>query len=634
MQNLLSRIFSCKFLFKQNLITGIAFTFCITLISQLLALALRFDLSAEMLLTNDILYTPFILLIIITFLVHFLFRLDVRAPSYLSFYEVIEYIKAHAIITIAWAFSIYFLRVPNFSRAVIVLQFLICLGLRIAPSILHRIYLENSRRDLKDKFEKNALIVGAGEAGHLLVRLLKQHNQLGIKPTVVLDDNLRLKGTKVHGVSVVGAVSDLEEIIKQHQYINLVLLAIPNISQEKLDLVRQKCRSLSISCKKIQAFDELVIQDFSVNSLLVDEDLILERESKFHPSHKDLAFYTNKSILVTGGGGSIGSEIVRQLLLRNPINITVVDTSEYNLFKLEQELKEYSSKLSFVLADIRNQERMERIFSRQKPQIVFHAAAYKHVPLAESNSSEVFDTNVFGTKNLLSISAKFHIENFVLISSDKAVAPVGIMGATKRLAENLVLNFILKGTSDSTMKKAVVRFGNVINSTGSVLPIFKEQILGGGPITVTHPDMERYFMSIQEAVNLVLTAASICEDQGIFVLDMGKKIKISEIAQKMIQMLGKKNIDIVYTGVRPGERLSEDVTESYEKLIQTEHPKIRLISKDNTISEDALKEILEIKNVIKDWSEKDISRHIIKLTNNLYVSSRSISNEEENIANN
>ena len=427
-------------------------------------------------------------------------------------------------------------------------------------------------------FEKTArkpvLVLGAGVAGEMLVRQLQGSSSWYVAG--FLDDDLAKRGGNIHGVKVLGILGDLKKVANSLG-IRQVIMALPSVSHEVRRKVAASCKSAGVETLTVPAIDDLVSGNVSVSEI---RELELDDLLGRNPVHLDVeglkSHLDGEIILVTGAGGSIGSELCRQLARFSPKLIILLENSEYALYLVETELRDNYPGLDCrpVIGDVRSESRVQETISRYKPRIVFHAAAYKHVPLMENNNAlEAVKNNVLGTINLAKASRSNGVESFVFISTDKAVNPTSVMGATKRLAEMVCESFQNLQSNSKTTRFVVTRFGNVIGSTGSVIPRFRQQIKLGGPLTVTHPDIKRFFMSISEAAQLVLQA-SIIEDSGaIYVLDMGKPIKIADVARELLRLSGKTeaDIEIVYTGLRDGEKMSEELLADGEILTDTNH---------------------------------------------------------------
>jgi FlaA1/EpsC-like NDP-sugar epimerase len=474
---------------------------------------------------------------------------------------------------------------PGMPRSALGIDWLLSLVLIGGSRFALRILAEQSfmsRDALREA--KRVLIIGAGDAGALVVRELQKSSQLNLISIGFLDDDPAKQNHQIYGVSVIGRVNKLSAIL-DNQQVDEVIIAIPSAPGNIIRLVNDACRQKGIPSRTMPGIYELLNGKVSVNRLReVDITDLLRREPVRVNDEKVGRALEGKRVLVTGAGGSIGSELCRQIARRNPAELVLLGHGENSIFEILLELQaNYPSlKLIPVIADIRNAQRLDSVFKLHQPQIVFHAAAHKHVPLMEANPVEAISNNVIGTRNLVQVALTHNIERFVLISTDKAVRPSSIYGATKRLAEMIVLD------AARTQKRAftVVRFGNVLGSRGSIIPIFKNQIANGGPITITHPDMVRFFMTIPEAVYLVLQASSMQNGGEVFVLNMGKPVRIVDLAEDLIKLSGlepHKDIEITFTGIRPGEKLAEELWDSDSALKPTPHPDISRLDEPSTM---------------------------------------------------
>jgi FlaA1/EpsC-like NDP-sugar epimerase len=469
---------------------------------------------------------------------------------------------------------------PGMPRSALGIDWLLSLvligGSRFALRILSE--QSNTRQDGK---AKRVLIIGAGDAGALVVRELQRPSLLNLIPIGFLDDDPAKQNHQIYGVSVIGKVNKLSDIL-DNQQVDEVIIAIPSAPGNIIRLVNDACRQKGIPSRTMPGIYELIGGKVSVNRLReVDITDLLRREPIRVNDEKVGLTLEGKRVLVTGAGGSIGSELSRQIARRNPAELVLLGHGENSIFEILLELQSNypNLKLIPVIADIRNDQRIDSVFKTHQPQIIFHAAAHKHVSLMEANPVEAITNNVIGTRNLVQAALDHNIERFVLISTDKAVRPSSIYGATKRLAEMIVLD------AARTHKRAftVVRFGNVLGSRGSIIPIFKNQIANGGPVTITHPDMVRFFMTIPEAVYLVLQASSMQNGGEVFVLNMGQPVRILDLAEDLIKLSGlepNKDIEITFTGIRPGEKLAEELWDEGTPLMQTPHPDIFRLDQD------------------------------------------------------
>jgi len=423
---------------------------------------------------------------------------------------------------------------------------------------------------------KPALIVGAGVAGAMIVKELQVNRHLGLLPVGYIDDNLEKVGKSIHGVPVVGTLKDFPKLLKLY-HAQQVIIAMPAASGKKVREVVQVCKEHGVTSKIVPALFEILRGNARVDQFrnIQLEDL-LRRGPVKTDTKSVVALLKGARVMITGAGGSIGSEICRQIKEFGPEELILLGHGENSIFRIAQELMEHPRRgvaIRRVIADIRDKDRMDSVFAQYKPTVIFHAAAHKHVPLMELNISEAVTNNVLGTRNLVELSQRHAVQRFVMISSDKAVNPTSVMGVSKRIAELIVQSAAMRvGKTFVT-----VRFGNVLGSSGSVVPVFKRQIEMGGPITVTHPEVKRFFMTIPEAVQLVLQAATMGNGGETFVLDMGEQIPVVELARDMIRLNGLeegRDIDIVFTGLRPGEKMYEELFYEGARIERTSHEKI------------------------------------------------------------
>jgi FlaA1/EpsC-like NDP-sugar epimerase len=478
-------------------------------------------------------------------------------------------------------------------RSVLGIDFMLSLifvgGVRFAL----RIRAESRAPQPKNGKTRKVLVIGAGDAGALVVRELQKNRQSNLEPVGFLDDDPGKQQHEIHGVKVIGTLKDLHDILEKGP-IEEVIIAIPSAPGRVVRLVADGCRSKGIPFRTMPGIFELIGGKVSVSRLReVDITDLLRREPARVHEEWIGDVLKGKSVLVTGAGGSIGRELCRQITRWGPERLITLGHGENSIFEALLELVENNPSLDVVpvIADVRDKQRIEAVLAQYRPQVIFHTAAHKHVPLMQVNTEEAVSNNVFGTRNLVRSAIESGVERFILISTDKAVRPVNVYGATKRLAEMIVLDAAqLTGKNYS-----VVRFGNVLGSRGSVVPIFKRQIAQGGPITLTHPDMERYFMTIPEAVHLVLQAASMGKGGEAFLLNMGKQIRILDLAEDLIRLSGLepgRDIEIVFTGIRPGEKLREDLWESDKNYEVTAHPEIFRSAEETIPTSEYLSEII------------------------------------------
>ena len=495
-----------------------------------------------------------------------------------SFTSLPDFIRIFQSILVgsAIAFAIYTLlfSLSGMPRSVFILYpILLSVGLSF-PRITYRLLREKQHKAQAHDFPKT-LIIGAGKATDLLLRDIKRNK--GYSVIGVLDDDPKKKGLELQRSRVLGSTLDLETLLVRHS-IEVVLLAIPSATHQFRRKIFDVCFQNKVQCQMLPSLMELAegkIQVSQIRSITVEDllgrDPIQLDESCISETFRD------RIVLVTGGGGSIGSELCRQIALIQPEQLLILEHSEFHLYSIEMELRKKFPELSLVaiLGDVKDALHVQSLFTQYAPQVVFHAAAYKHVPMIEKNPEVGVINNVLGTQVLANAAHQHDVETFILISTDKAVNPTNVMGCTKRIAEKYVQNF----NARSQTSFITTRFGNVLASTGSVVPLFQEQIDKGGPVTVTHEKITRYFMTIPEAVGLILQAGSMGEGGEIFVLNMGEPVKIKDLAEQMIKLSGLElgtDIQIEFTGLRPGEKLYEELFHTQENLKETHHSKLML----------------------------------------------------------
>ena len=491
-------------------------------------------------------------------------------------------------------------------------------SLRIAYRTMRRIVMKTELRQNASDSQR-VLIVGAGEAGNMIVRELFKRPELKKMPVGVVDDDKNKQGKCVYDVPVLGTIDDVEQIVKNH-CIDEIIICIANINPKRKREIINICKQTDAKIKTIPGIYEII--DGKVNITKVRdvqiEDLLGREPIKMNLDDMN-GIIKNKIIMVTGGGGSIGSELCRQIVKYEPKQLVLIDIYENNAYDIQQEIKRHFPEidLKVLIASVRDEHKMDKIFEQYRPEIVFHAAAHKHVPLMEDSPCEAIKNNVFGTQNVVNLSDKYNVKKFVLISTDKAVNPTNIMGATKRCCEMIVQ------TKNKTSKTefVAVRFGNVLGSNGSVVPLFKKQIEEGGPVTVTHEEVTRFFMTIPEAVSLVLQASAMAKGGEIFVLDMGEPVKIIDLARNLIKLSGfEPNVDIKIevTGLRPGEKLYEEVLMDEEGLQKTSNNQIR-IGRPIDIDEAEFKKELNILTRVADNDQDEKVDLIMKSIVPTYV---------------
>ena len=492
--------------------------------------------------------------------------------------------------------------------------------------VLFRIAFRRTFDDLvkvgENDNRERTLIVGAGNAARMIIQEIinaesdENNTARNINPVCLVDDDINKFNTKLLGVDVVGTTKDIPEICKRYN-ISLVIFAIPSCTEDERKRIMSYCSDSGCRIKTIPYISQLLLDDDAPNILSQVKDIRIEdllgRPPITFDKTKIRNFIEHKVCMVTGGGGSIGSELVRQIAKYNPEQIIIVDIYENNAYDIQQELYlEYEDRLNLVtlIASVRDYKKMEQIFSEYKPQVVFHAAAHKHVPLMEVSPAEAVKNNIFGTWNMVTLAEFYHVEKFVMISTDKAVNPTNVMGATKRCCEMIVQ---YKSQSGSKTDFVTTRFCYVLGSNGSVIPLFRRQIEAGKPVTVTHPDIIRYLMTIPEAVSLVLEAGAIAKGGEIFVLDMGDPVKITTLAENLIRMYGKvpyRDVEIKFTGLRPGEKLFEELLMDEEGLKKTENKKIFIGNQIDIDPADLLSKLESLQEIAE---ENDNDRTVAKL---------------------
>lgn len=576
---------------KQSFLLFFIFDVFIIFSSVLISYLLRFEGNIPTMYLNSIYHTV-ILVECTTLTLFYFYKMYRRIWQYASITDIISVVK---IITFSLVidFILYLMIVKTqFNTLIPVSIFILSwmiISIGICSSRLALRFLRESNTKIQP-FHKKSLIVGAGAAGTLVIKELKlAWRSTLIYPVATVDDSPSKLHLKIMGVPVVGTIKDIPVQVKK-LCIDTIIIAIPSAPRREIANVINICKKTGAHIKILPSVSDILNGKVSINMIRdVHVEDLLGREPVKVYLEEIAGYVTNKTVLVTGAGGSIGSELCRQISKFKPKKLILLGHGENSLFIIENELKKTFPDVvcKSIIASIQDRKRIENVFSSHHPDVVFHAAAHKHVPLMESNPTEAIKNNVFGTKNIAECAHQFGVERFVLISSDKAVNPTSIMGATKRIAEMLVQ--YLDETSNT--KFVSVRFGNVLESRGSVVPLFKQQIKDGGPVTVTHPDMVRYFMTIPEAVQLVIQAGAIAQGGEIFVLDMGEPVKISKLARDLIRLSGlqpDKDIKIEYTGIRPGEKLFEELLTSKELTTATKHDLIFVAKPSNQLQGDLL----------------------------------------------
>jgi FlaA1/EpsC-like NDP-sugar epimerase len=625
-------------------------------VANYLAFMIRFDSFLPSHLEKFISYLPVLLCIRLVFILKM--GLVKGLWRYASVSDLLKIVNSATLGSIVFLLSVrYVFGDTDYPRSVFILDWLLFIMISGGNRFFIRIFREYMTVEPN---RRKILIAGAGDTGEMIARDMRSRHDSLYSPVGFIDDDARKHGLTIHGVPIVGGTGQIPEILKR--YAPDELLITSKEMRAKVKEIYEMCKHFNIAIKKLPAMDDILGGNISVNSkigqMLVEANLVTESQvgeavalqekeggrlgaklvklghisenklisflsrhygiSHFkrisledllqrEPVESDNAFVkefiAGKSVMVTGAGGSIGSEICRQVKSYRPSRLMLLDRYENSLFDIDLELKSCSDSecVKTVIGDIQDRANLEHIFTQYTPEIIFHAAAFKHVPLMENHPIEAVKNNIFGTRNLLKAAVKHRTGNFVMISTDKAVNPTNVMGATKRVAEFLTINMnSLCGT-----KFSVVRFGNVLGTNGSVVPIFTEQMKKGGPLTVTHPDAERFFMLIPEAVNLVLTAAAAGKGGEIFVLDMGERVRILDLAENFIRLSGfipHKEIRIDYIGLRPGEKLCEELFDETEQAVETFHRKLFMALPSVPSLEFLESHLVQLEKCIGDYS--------------------------------
>ena len=553
------------------------------IISSLMALLTRFEFDIEQIPEEflDVLVSYGILMIFVTLSVFAVFRIYSSLWEYAGLEETFKIIGAVVVSSLCdMAIVVGFGKHLPRSYYVIRTFYLIALvgGSRFFYRLLRLRYRKRQHYSIKKK--KKIMLIGAGEAGRTLIQEIQNSRYLDQKICCVIDDNRRKIGRYILGIRVVGDRNAIKRSV-EHYGIEQIIIAIPSAGNRKIRPILEICKDTGCELKILPGVYQLVNGEVNVSKLRpVNIEDLLGREEINVNIDEIMDYVCSKTILVTGGGGSIGSELCRQIAAHKPERLIIFDIYENNAYDIQQELKmKYPNlKLTVLIGSIRDEERVDTVLGKYRPDIIYHAAAHKHVPLMEASPNEAIKNNVLGTYNLVLAADRWKVKKFVQISTDKAVNPTNIMGASKRVCEMIIQSFNRHSKTDFV----AVRFGNVLGSNGSVIPLFKKQIAAGGPVTVTDPEIIRYFMTISEAVSLVLQAGVYARGGEIFVLDMGEPVKILDLAKNMIRLSGyipEKDIAIEFTGLRPGEKLYEELlmdeegmTETPNKLIHIGHP--------------------------------------------------------------
>mgnify|MGYP004517854217 CR=1 FL=1 len=547
------------------------------IIASFLALYIRYDFSFRMIPTYYMEYvaTYAVINIPLTLLIYLVFRLYQSVWAYASASELLEVGGASIVSTAEQMIGMQLLdiQMPRSYHVIYMMMLIVgTTGIRFGYRLL-RVIREKVYGGERDRI--NTMLIGAGAAGNTILKEIEGSEYLRIKVCCIIDDNRVKQGKYLRGIQIVGGRHDIEAAVEQYD-ISEIIVALPSAEPEDLSDILNICKETGCKIRRLPGLYQLVNGEVSISKLreVRIEDL-LGREPIRVNMHEITGYLKDKVVLVTGGGGSIGSELCRQIAKAEPKQLVIVDIYENNAYDIQQELvREYPDlDLQVLIGSVRSNHRLDEVFGMYHPEIVYHAAAHKHVPLMEVSPKEAIKNNVFGTYKTAETAIRHGVKRFVLISTDKAVNPTSIMGASKRMCE-MVIQMM---NQRSSTEFVAVRFGNVLGSNGSVIPLFERQIAQGGPVTVTHPDIVRYFMTIPEAVSLVLQAGSYAKGGEIFVLDMGKPVKILDMAENLIKLSGYKpgvDIKIEFTGLRPGEKLYEELLMDEEGLKETDNHRI------------------------------------------------------------
>lgn len=548
--------------------------------------------------------------VVITIIIFLLLNLYKSIWTYAGVHEVASIIAACILSTAfqALGFLILNLIVP---RSYYIIYFFLLTMTTTVTRFSYRLL-----RTLQSKVKRsgdrliNTMVIGAGEAGSVIIHELKTSRHLNRNVVCIIDDNPSKRGKYLQGIRIAGGRDDIIAAVKRYS-IEEIILAIPSAGPKTTKEILRICNETNCKLKVLPGMYQLINEEVSVSKLReVSIEDLLGRDSINIDLDSVAGYVNNKTVLITGGGGSIGSELCRQIANYCPKCLIIFDIYENNAYDIQQELKKKYPhlRLEVLIGSVRNTKRIEWVMERYRPDVVYHAAAHKHVPLMEDSPNEAIKNNVFGTYKTARAADKFGVKRFVLISTDKAVNPTNIMGASKRLCEMVIQTF----NKYSATEYVAVRFGNVLGSNGSVIPLFKKQMEEGGPVTVTHPDIIRYFMTIPEAVSLVLQAGAYAKGGEIFVLDMGEPVKIADLAKNLIRLSGYTlgaDMEIEYTGLRPGEKLYEELLIADEGLQKTqndliyigeplEFDEVHFLSELKKLEEAAINEDIEVKNIV------------------------------------
>ncbi len=594
---------------------------CIIAMSVLLAYFLRFNFDLELIMTSNTVFG------VVTFsITGFIAILITQSYSGIVRYTTLKdamRISQVVLISTLLTLIISLVSFNFFNNRPIPLSVIIITSFEATVFLfLYRVLVKNMFSYYTSRVfnKKNIVIFGAGVSGSITKQVIENDTASSVRIVGFLEDDVHKIDKEIGGIKIYSANENLTYIFKDLR-VDELIISIQNLDVKRKNYIVDQCISNGVKIRTVPSVDKWISGELSPKQIrnVRIEDL-LGRESIIMKNELIKNELKDKVVFVTGAAGSIGSEIVRQVLTYDPSDIVLIDQAESSLYELERELENINSKskIHSIIADITNESYLEYLFDVYKPTMLYHAAAYKHVPMMEKNTHEAIRTNVFGTKNLVDLSLKYGVSKFVMISTDKAVNPTNIMGCTKRIAEMYVQS--LNGKSENDTKQntifVITRFGNVLGSNGSVIPFFKKQLEEGGPLTVTHPEITRYFMTIQEACQLVLEAGTMGKGGEIFIFDMGESIKIVDLAKKMISLSGLelgKDIEIIFTGLREGEKLYEELLTDLENTTTTYHNKIMITSAGKQSYEFVNSDILELKNCVENINEMELVSYMKKM---------------------
>ena len=574
----------------------------LSLASYLLALSLRYEMDIPPAMIRSLwLILPSIIFLRAPCYVYF--DLYQTLWKYLGTQELISIIKAVTAGSLFLPVATYFMGLPSYPRSVFIIDWFILIIALGGSRIGFKIMAEKLRK-LDQKQKKNVLIIGAEDSGEQLVREFIKRPELGYKPVGFLDNQPSKIGLRIHGVKVMGRIRDLPRIVRLRK-VDEVIIALPKLSGDEIKDILASVRNYGLTIRIIPQMPLSLTPDtLPLKLRRVDIADLLGRDLVQADFSGIRNFFLDKKVLVTGAGGSIGSELVKTICKNFPLEMILIDNTEKNLHEIETEVKKYAvhTKITSYEADVTDAAQMNKIFQFHHPQVVYHAAAYKQVPFVELHCARAIQNNVMGTKIVADLAARTGVNFFILISTDKAINPRSVMGTTKRIAELYTQS--LKYPDSCFIS---VRFGNVFNSNGSIIPVFKKQIEEGGPLTITHLEMTRYFMDVTEAVYLILQATILGSDSEIFVLDMGKPVKIVDLAKDLIQLMGlnPETFPIQCIGLRPGEKINEELVLDGERAISTTHNKIKIWKSEKVINKIIDQQINDLNSLIENDAPRE-----------------------------